>query len=44
MEISYSRFERRLRLPEECEISSVRTEYREGMLLVTVETRGESCD
>jgi HSP20 family protein len=44
MEISYSRFERRLRLPEDCEIASVKTEYREGMLLVTVDTRGDSCD
>lgn len=48
MEISYSQFERTLRLPEDCEISSIRTEYREGMLLVILdvilESGGESRD
>jgi HSP20 family protein len=42
MEISYSRFERTVRLPSETEVWSVRTEYREGMLIVILDTDGEA--
>lgn len=41
MEISYSRFERSVELPEEIAEAEVRTEYRDGMLLVHVLARGE---
>ncbi len=38
MEISYSRFDRTLRLPCEAEGAKIRTEYRDGLLLVTIDT------
>jgi len=38
MEISYSRFERTIHLPCDAVKSSFKTEYVEGMLVVTVET------
>lgn len=38
MEISYSRFERNLRLPCEAEGASITTEYTDGLLIVTIET------
>lgn len=44
MEISYSRFERTVRLPGETEVRSVRTEYREGMLIVVLDTEGGTRD
>ncbi|HJS73345.1 MAG TPA: Hsp20/alpha crystallin family protein [Vicinamibacteria bacterium] len=37
MEISYSRFERVLRLPSNADHCSLRTEYAEGMLLVILD-------
>ena len=37
MEISYSRFERRLRLPCSADECSLRTEFAEGMLLITLD-------
>lgn len=37
MEISYSRFERTLRLPCVCEGASITTEYVDGLLIVTIE-------
>lgn len=39
MEISYSRFERTLRLPCVCEGAKMTIEYQDGLLLVTVEER-----
>lgn len=44
MEISYSRFERTVRLPERADLASMRTEYREGMLIVILDTEGEPRD
>ena len=38
MEISYSRFERSLRLPCTGEGASVTTEYLDGLLIVTIDT------
>jgi len=37
MEISYSRFERTIRLPCRADRCSLRTEYVEGMLIVTLD-------
>jgi HSP20 family protein len=37
MEISYSRFERTVRLPCRADTASIRTEYAEGMLIVTLD-------
>ncbi len=37
MEISYSRFERTIRIPCRADICSMRTEFVEGMLLITLE-------
>lgn len=37
MEISYSRFERTLRLPCVCEGAKLMTEYQDGLLIVTIE-------
>jgi HSP20 family protein len=36
MEIAYSHFERTVELPEECGAAEIRTEYRDGMLVVHV--------
>ena len=41
MEISYSRFERTVRLPCEADSAKIRTQYEEGMLLVVLEIEGE---
>jgi HSP20 family protein len=41
MEISYSRFERTIRLPCSAVKSSFKTEFVEGMLVITVETEQE---
>ncbi len=41
MEISYSSFERTLRLPCRAEECSLRTEFAEGMLLITLDEEGE---
>jgi HSP20 family protein len=38
MEISYSRFERTLRLPCTAEDCRIRTEYVDGMLVITLDT------
>jgi HSP20 family protein len=38
MEISYSRFERTLRLPCVCEGATMTTEYTDGLLIVVIET------
>lgn len=38
MEIAYSRFERSIELPEQIGQAEIRTEYRDGMLLVHVLT------
>lgn len=38
MEIAYSQFERAIELPEVLDASSCRFEYRDGMLLVTVQS------
>jgi HSP20 family protein len=37
MEISYSRFERTIRLPCRADRCSMRTEFEEGMLVVTLD-------
>jgi HSP20 family molecular chaperone IbpA len=42
MEISYSRFERVLRLPCTAEDCSIRTEYLDGMLLITLDQKEET--
>jgi len=39
MEISYSRFERTIRLPCRADTASIRTEYVEGMLIVTLQEK-----
>lgn len=41
MEISYSRFERRLRLPCVAEGASIRTEYADGLLIVTLDVEAD---
>jgi HSP20 family protein len=41
MEIAYSRFERTVRLPFQADLASMRTEYREGMLIVILDTERE---
>jgi HSP20 family protein len=41
MEISYSRFQRSVRLPCSAVKSSFKTEYVQGMLVITVETEQE---
>jgi HSP20 family protein len=38
MEISYSRFERSIELPADVEAARLTTEYRDGMLVVRIET------
>jgi HSP20 family protein len=40
MEITYSQFERTLELPSEIEHLQIRTEYRDGMLLVSLQEQG----
>jgi HSP20 family protein len=42
MEISYSRFERSLRLPCKAEDCRMRTEYVDGMLVITLDEEEES--
>lgn len=42
MEITYSQFERTLELPSEIENLQMRTEYRDGMLLVNLQEQGEA--
>ena len=42
MEIAYSRFERRIELPEDVGQVELATEYRDGMLLVRVVTKQEA--
>lgn len=39
MEISYSRFERRIRLPSPASDLALKTEFAEGMLIVTLEKK-----
>lgn len=41
MEIAYSQFERTIELPCRLDPASISTEYRDGMLLVSVRTEGE---
>ena len=41
MEIAYSRFERVVELPCDLKRADVRTDYRDGLLLVHVQTPGE---
>jgi|SRR5215470_3331875 len=41
MEISYSRFKRSITLPLDLENSSIRMDYRDGMLLIRVESEEE---
>jgi HSP20 family protein len=41
LEISYNRFERSLELPCNLDTARITTEYRDGMLLVTLECSGE---
>jgi HSP20 family protein len=40
MEISYSRFDRNIRLPCRADECSMRTEFMEGMLIVTLDEEG----
>ena len=40
LEISYNRFERSIRLPNEVESFGIRTEYDQGMLLIWIEKAG----
>lgn len=42
MEITYSHFERTLELPDEVEHLQIRTEYRDGMLLVSLQEQGSA--
>ena len=42
LEITYSRFERAVELPTEAEGARLKTEYRRGMFLVHIITRGSS--
>jgi HSP20 family protein len=37
LEISYSRFERTIELPENVELAEVATEFRQGMLLIRIQ-------
>jgi HSP20 family protein len=39
MEIAYNRFERTLQLPCQLDRADIATEYRDGMLLVRIETK-----
>jgi HSP20 family protein len=41
MEISYSRFERTVRLPCRADVARIETQYEEGMLIVVLETDGD---
>src|SRR5262245_45538882 len=40
MEIAYSRFERRVEFPEQLTNVTVSTEYRDGMLIVRIDSEG----
>jgi HSP20 family molecular chaperone IbpA len=42
MEITYSQFERTLELPAEIEHLQIHTEYRDGMLLVSLQPKGSA--
>ena len=42
MEITYSQFERTLELPSEIEQLEIQTEYRDGMLLVSLQEQGDA--
>jgi HSP20 family protein len=42
LEIAYSRFERRVEFPMSLEQARITTEYQAGMLLVRIQTEGES--
>jgi HSP20 family protein len=42
MEITYSQFERTLELPNEIEHLQIHTEYRDGMLLVSLQQKGDA--
>jgi HSP20 family protein len=42
LEIAYSHFERSLDLPDDLERASLRTEYRDGMLLVHITRKNHS--
>ena len=44
MEISYSRFERTLRLPCEADKAALRVEYSEGMLVIVLDSKEGSCE
>ncbi|MGH9319966.1 MAG: Hsp20/alpha crystallin family protein [Vicinamibacteria bacterium] len=37
MEISYSRFERTIRMPCRADVAAIRTEYSDGMLVIALE-------
>lgn len=41
MEISYSRFERTVRLPCQADLAKIKTQYEEGMLIVILEVEGD---
>jgi HSP20 family protein len=41
MEISYSRFERTVRLPCRADVATIKTQYEEGMLIVVLEIDGD---
>jgi HSP20 family protein len=41
MEISYSRFERTVRLPCRADVAKIETQYEEGMLIVILEIDGD---
>jgi HSP20 family protein len=41
LEIAYSYFERRIELPVSLEHAQITTEFREGMLLVRIQTEGD---
>lgn len=42
MEIAYSQFERRLELPCDLESARIASEYRDGMLLIRIQTETQS--
>ena len=44
MEISYSHFERTLRLPCEADKAVLRVEYSEGMLVIVLDAKEGSCE
>ena len=44
MEISYNRFERSVELPIDLTEAKIRSEYRDGMLMVLINPRGGSDD